>query len=176
MGKTASVTADPTGSQWLGPSTQGQYGLVPPPPYVVSLTPGTVTVGGTLSVSSVTPVGGVLAAGTVIQIQGTGFTSATTAQINGVNAEAAQVTGSQTISLTLGGPAELTGKQISVRNPDGSEVDVFPFEAEAPVSLPDTPLDGVLPIMPLQTYTAAAAFLGLPVGCLFEIRTLPRCS
>jgi hypothetical protein len=159
VGKTASVTADPAGSQWLGPSTPtGNGDSVYSPSYSVSVTPGTVTVGGTLSVSSVTPVGGVLPAGTVIQIQGTGFTSATTAQINGVNVALAQVTGSQTISLTLGGPAELTGKQISVRNSDGSEVDVFPFGAEAPVSLPDTPLDGVLPIMPLQTYTAAAAY------------------
>ena len=155
------MTADPSGSQWVGPSTPtGNGDFIYPPPYTVSVNPGTVTVGGTLSVSSITPVGGVLPGGTVIQIQGTGFTSATTAQINGVNVALAQVTGSQTISLTLGGPAELTGKQISVRNPDGSEVDVFPFEPEAPISLPDTPLDGVLPIMPLQTYTPAAAAYG----------------
>jgi hypothetical protein len=117
-----------------------------------------VTVGGTLSVSSITPVGGVLPAGAAIQIQGTGFTSATTAQIDGANVASVQVTGSQTMSLTIGGPTELTGKRMSVRNADGSEVDVFPFAIETPVSSPDTTINGVLPILPLQTYTAAVAY------------------
>ena len=159
VGKITSVSADPSGSQWLGPSTPTGHGdFIYPPAYSVSVSPGTVTIGGTLSISSITPVGGVLPTGTVIQIRGTGFANTTTAQISGASVASVQVTAPQTMSLTLAGPNELTGKQISVRNSDGSEVDVFPFAPQAPVSLPDTPLDGVLPIFPLQTYTLAAAY------------------
>ncbi len=157
-GKITSVTADPSGSPWLGlsmPNPNG--GIILPPPYSVSVSPGTVTIGGTLSISSITPGGGVLPGGTVIQIQGTGFNSATTAQINGASVASVQVAGPQMMSLTLGGPTELTGKRIGVTNPDGSEVDTFAFAPAAPVSSPGTPLDGTIPILPLQEYTAIYA-------------------
>src|SRR5579871_1105076 len=63
-GKTTSITADPSGSAWL--DLLGNA-------YSVSVIPGTITVGGTLSIISITPGGGVLPSGTAIAIQGTGF-------------------------------------------------------------------------------------------------------
>jgi IPT/TIG domain len=153
-GKTASVTADPSGSPWL--DLLGNL-------YSVSVVAGTVTVGGTLSITSITPGGGVLPGGTAIAIEGTGFSSGATAEIDGASVATVQVTGAQTMSLILGGPTELTGKRISITNPDGSEVDAFAFIAAAPVSAPGTEADGVVPILPTETYTdaqvAGAAFI-----------------
>jgi uncharacterized protein (TIGR03437 family) len=151
VGQTASVTADPGGVVWMGP--QGNT-------YAVSVSAGTVTIGGALSIASVTPSGGLLASSTVIEIDGTGFSSATIASIDGVSVASVQVPSLQKMLVALGGPTELTGKRIRVVNPDGSEVDTFPFIPGVPVSAPGEPLDGVLPILPLQTYTAAVFGIG----------------
>ena len=154
-GKTASITADPSGSPWLD-----LLGNV----YSVSVIPGTVTVGGTLSITSITPGGGVLPSGTAIAIQGTGFSSGATAEIDGATVASVQVTSAQTMSLILGGPTELTGKRIGITNPDGSEVDAFAFVPAAAVSLPGTETP-IVPILPTETYTAAqilgAAFISI---------------
>lgn len=148
-GQTTSVTADASGSPWL--DLLGQA-------YSVSVVAGTVTVGGALSISSITPGGGVLPSGTAIAIQGTGFSSGATAEIDGASVASVQVTGAQTMSLILGGPTELTGKRISITNPDGSEVDAFAFVPQTAVSAPGTLADGALPILPLETYTAATVY------------------
>ena len=150
-GQTASVTADPTRAIWTDPQQNT---------YSVTVTPGSVTIGGTLSTASVTPGGGLLPGGTLIEIDGTGFTSATTAEIDGVSIASMQVASPQKILLTLAGPTELNGKRIRVVNPDGSEVDVFPFIPGVPFSEPGQPLDGVVPILPLQKYTAAVFGIG----------------
>lgn len=145
-GQTASVAASGT-SGWSDPHGNS---------YSVSFSAGTVTIGGALSITSVNPGGGVLPAGATIDIEGTGFGDTTTAQIDGASIASQHVTGSQTISLTLAGPTELTGKRIRVTNPDGSEVNAFAFSPGTPVSAPGQTLDGVIPIFPLQSYTAAA--------------------
>jgi hypothetical protein len=156
VGQTANVTADPTGSPWLGLAVPNNTGGATQPTYSVSVSPGTVTIGGAVSITSITPGGGVLPGGTAVAIQGTGFSSATTAEIDGATVASVQVAGPQMMSLILGGPTELTGKRITVMNPDGSEVDAFAFAPAAPVSAPGIiPLDGSIPILPLQTYTAA---------------------
>ncbi len=155
-GQTATVTADPTGSPWLGLVVPDGTGGTTQPTYSVSVSPGTVTIGGTLSIASITPGGGVLPGGTAITIQGTGFSSANTAEIDGATVGSVQVVGPQMMSLILGGPTELTGKRIRVMNPDGSEVDAFAFAPAVPVSAPGiVPLDGSIPIPAVQTFTAA---------------------
>ena len=149
IGKTTSITVDPSGSPWLD-----LLGNV----YAVSVIPGTVTVGGTLSITGITPGGGILPSGTAIAIRGTGFASGATAEIDGATVASVQVTGPQTMSLILGGPTELTGKRIGITNPDGSEVDAFAFVPAPPASAPGTEADGLLPILPLETYTAAMIY------------------
>jgi hypothetical protein len=44
-------------------------------------------------------------------------------------------------------------------NPDGSEVDAFPFIPGVPARNAGAPLDGAIPILPLQTYTGASFFV-----------------
>jgi uncharacterized protein (TIGR03437 family) len=151
VGQTASVTADPTASYWNDP--QGNA-------YAVSASPGKVTIGGTLSIANVAPGGGLLASGAVIEIDGKGFSSSTTASIDGASVALVQSSSPQKMLLTLGGPTDLTGKRVRVVNPDGSEVDVFPFIPGTPISAPGQAVDGLIPILPLQRYTVAVFGIG----------------
>ena len=149
VGKTAPVTAIPYG--WTDPQLNS---------YTVAVVAGTVTVGGSLSIASVTPGGGLLPSGTSIEIDGTGFNSAATVQIDGASIASAQVSNPGKILVTLGGATELTGKRVRIANPDGSEVDAFSFLPGVPVSSSGTDFDGVVPIMPLPTYTTSTIFVG----------------
>lgn len=152
-GQTASVTAN-NALPWVGPPVPNGSGqLTSPTPFSVTVDPGTVTIGGTLSISNIAPVGGVLPSGTAITIEGTGFTGGTTAEIDGAAVASVQVVGPQMMSVILAGPTELIGKRVRVIHPDGSEIDAFPFVPEPPVSAPGTLADGVIPVLPLQTVT-----------------------
>lgn len=127
-GAVASITVDPTGSAWKDPLGNQ---------YSVTVNPGKVTVGGTLSVASVTPGGGLIPAATVIQITGTGFNSTTTVSIDGVSVSAVQFVSSQEIDVTLGAPTEMTGKHVRVANATGAAVDYYaalPSAADNPPS------------------------------------------
>src|SRR6185295_10397730 len=136
-GSFAAVTIDPS-SQLSGPS--GAYAL--------SLTAGKVTMGGSLSISAVTPSAGLLPAGSVIRVNGTGFLNTTSVAIEGVVAGPAQFAGPQSLSLTLGAPAGLGGKRITARNPDGQEVSFYAAVGAAPLGPSQFGgFDGAIPIL-----------------------------
>jgi hypothetical protein len=122
--------------------------------YTVSTTPGSVTIGGSLSVKSLVPGGGLQEAGTLVQINGTGFTPSTTVSIAGVSISNTAFVSPSEIDLTLGGAADLTGKQVVLANPDGSQVEFFPsipsIPAQAPVNF--TMYE---PLLSMQTWTSA---------------------
>ncbi len=115
-GSTTSVTVDVSAS-----SVTGLDGN----PYSLTAVPGTITVGGTLSIQSVTPGGGLLPAGTVVQIAGTGFDASTTAALDGVSVPAVHLANPQQINVTLGATAELTGKHLHLANAAGEQADYF---------------------------------------------------
>jgi Viral BACON domain len=121
--------------------------------YSVTVNPGQFTVGGTLSIESVSPGGGLLPAGTALQISCTGFDSGTTVSIDGVAFSGVQVVSPDQINLTLGAPTEMTGKHVRIGNATGEQVDYYS-------SLPSAPSNSVLPVsglhamVPLRTYTA----------------------
>jgi uncharacterized protein (TIGR03437 family) len=140
-GKTTTVTADPTGAPWNNPAGTA---------YAVTATPATFQVGGTISIQSISPSGGLVPSGTVIAIQGTGFDSATTATMDGVNLPSVQYVSAQQMNVTLGTTTELTGKHLHLANSSGEQIDYF-------AALPSTPGDGsapstVAPIVPLTTF------------------------
>jgi uncharacterized protein (TIGR03437 family) len=158
-GAQATITADASGSPWTGPLVPGAPG------YPVTVTPGTVTIGGTLSVSDVSPVSN-LAAGAVVRINGTGFTSATTVDIAAASVASVQLVGPQEIDVTLAGAADLGGKQIRVRNPGGSQVTFFaapPAQPLPAVGDGGDGFDGAIPLFPTASYPAggSAIFTGL---------------
>ena len=66
-------------------------------------------VGGSLSIQDVVPGGGLVPAGTLVRIDGTGFTPATTLQIDGVSVSSTQFVNSREFNFTLGVPTDLTG-------------------------------------------------------------------
>jgi len=141
-GAQATVTADPTGSPWNGP---------PGTVYAVTVTPGAVTISGSLSVSDVSPVSN-LATGAVVRIRGSGFTSGAAVDIAAVSVASVQTVGPQEIAVTLAGPADLGGKRITVRNPDGSQVEFFGAPPATPLAAIGDALDGALPLFPTASY------------------------
>jgi uncharacterized protein (TIGR03437 family) len=126
-GQTVTITADTnavrSSTLWLDPNGN---------PYDVSVIPGTVTVGGSLSVQSITPGGGNLPAGTVVRLNGTGFTPSTVVLADAVSVGAPSFISPQEIDLTLNAPADLTGKRFVVQNPDGAAVEYYSFLAPSP--------------------------------------------
>ena len=147
-GSSASITASISSQEniWTDPQRNQ---------YTVTVTPGTFTVGGSLSVRALTPSAGVLPEGTVIQLSGTGFDSATVVTIDGVSISTFDFANSGQINLTLGGATEMTGKSVHVSNSAGAQIDYYAAAPSAPIDpLPqNSPLEGVQAIMPLATYT-----------------------
>jgi hypothetical protein len=118
------------------PGTQAQFNLDPSSTWMLGLlgpatlkpmTPATVTVGGTISVTNVVPGGGVLPAGSVVSIQGIGFEAKTQIQLNAIKASSIAVISSNEIQFTLAETTNMTGKKIQVVNPDGSQDTYFSY-------------------------------------------------
>jgi hypothetical protein len=73
VGTASVVTIDASQGSWRDAQNNG---------YAVTAAPGLVTVGGSLSVRSLVPGGGLLPAGALVHINGTGFSPATTVRID----------------------------------------------------------------------------------------------
>jgi hypothetical protein len=120
--------------------------------YTVSVNLGTFTVGGTLSIQSVTPGGGLLPSATVVTVNGTGFDATTTVAIDGVNLGAMQWISAQQLNVTLAGATEMTAKHVHVANPAGASVEYF-AAIPAPVGGSSSALL-LLPQLPSPQYAA----------------------
>jgi uncharacterized protein (TIGR03437 family) len=135
IGATSSINFDPTKYSWQDQSKNT---------YSVSVSPGTFTVGGNLSIQSVTPGGGLLPSGTVVSIDGTGFDATTAVAIDGVSIASTELVSAQQINVTLGGATEMAAKHVHVSNANAS---VDYFSALASEGL-------ILPLLPMLPYTA----------------------
>jgi uncharacterized protein (TIGR03437 family) len=131
--------------------------------YSVTVIPGSVTVGGAaFSVQTVQSGMGVLPAGSIVPILGTGFTASTTATMDGVAISSTKFVSATEIDLTLAAPTELTGKQLRLTG-SGIEVDYFCFDVGSPQQVPTglpfyIVLTGAQPMFPLQASAASEAF------------------
>jgi hypothetical protein len=118
--------------------------------------PATVTVGGTVSITNVTPGGGVLSPGAVFTIHGVGFQPHTQVQLNAIKASSIEVLSPQEIRVTVAETVQLTGKKIQVVNPDGSQDVYFSYMRGIPLGASAQPLlAAALPIFSAQSYTQA---------------------
>ena len=124
--------------------------------YTVTVNGGAATVGGSLSVASVTPGGGLLPAGSVLRIAGTGFDSTTTVAIDGAAVASVRFINSQQLEATLGGSTELTGKHFRLANTNGQAVDYFSALPSAPSTPPAgfTGPSGIHPLLPLNVFAS----------------------
>jgi len=142
-GATSALTIDPNGTVFnscqilqCGPPWQDPAGNT----YSVTVLPGAFRVGGSISVQSVSPAGGLVPAGAAVQINGMGFDSSTVAQMEGVGIASTQFVSPQQISLVLGGDTELTGKRVRLTNSAGEQLDHFPSLPSLATQV--VPLDG----------------------------------
>ncbi len=145
-------------------------------PYPTEATPGSVTVGGSLSVGNVVPGGGLVAANHPILIQGTGFRPDTQVAVELPVAPTVSVVDSGTIRLAFPTAVNLEGTRVRVKNKDGSLATYFsylratavnpstnPLVASAyPVFSPAVFKDG-LAVPPATSLTRTGAFTGFAV-------------
>lgn len=81
-------------------------------------------------------------AGTVVRINGTGFSKDTSVEVNQVSISSTQYIGPQEIDVTLSAPTELTGKKFILPNPNGSTLEHFSYLAGAGYLFPPIALSG----------------------------------
>jgi hypothetical protein len=148
-GTVSTITIDPSLSPWTDQNNN---------PYTVAATSGSVTVGGILSVQNLTPGGGLLAEGTRVEINGTGFSTGTAVSIAGVSISNTTFVSPNEIEMALGGAADLTGKRVILANSDGSQVQYFSSVPSVPsqASVNSTLYE---PLLSMQTWTSATTSL-----------------
>jgi hypothetical protein len=124
-------------------------------PYSVQVTPGTLTVGGTMNITSVTPVGVQVPAGSKIAIWGTGFTSSARVDLEGANVVTTKFISSNEIDITLDQTLLLDGVRVRVRT-DTQRVEYYPYLRTAEVgSSSNSMITATDPLFSRVTYTSA---------------------
>ena len=127
----------------------------------VQLQPGSVTVGGSVSITDVIPGGGQLPAGATFSILGVGFSPSTQTYLQGVSASSIHYVNPNRIDVTLRDPAVLDGALIQVVNPDNSSDSYFSYMRGVPVGQSSNPLLAkTVPVF--STNTGTEATLALP--------------
>jgi hypothetical protein len=120
------------------------------------ISPATITVGGSISITDVVPGGGLQPAGTVVDIRGIGFQPGTQVQLSNIKTSSVTVTGPQDIQIVLAEPTQMTGKKIQVTNPDGSQDTYFSYMRGTPLGASNEPLlASALPIFSSITHSQA---------------------
>ena len=140
----------------------------------VTVGSGSVTVQGTLSVGKIPAGMGVVPAGTVVPVTGTGFTSSTTVSIDGVVLSSAEFISSTEIDATIGGPTGLVGKVARVTD-SGVEFDYFCFQPNDPVNFPESTGYGpeaanTQALFPLSAELGAVTYTDEDFGGVAEIQ------
>jgi uncharacterized protein (TIGR03437 family) len=146
-GTSQQVKINPDGSFWANLLGQNYSGTVKP---------GTITIGGSLSVSNVVPGAGLLPAGFVVKLLGSGFDSSTQVVVDEVLLSTVFVNSGE-IDLKLAQQTDMQGERIRVRNKD-SQVTYFSY-------LRATPLPGSSG-RPLLAATTPIFANPLPLGFL----------
>lgn len=147
------------------PGTQTQFALSPASSWVLGslgtatakpMPPATIKVGGSISITNVTPGGGTLPAGSMVTIHGIGFQPKTQVQLNAIKFSSIQIVSGEEIQFTLAQATNMSGQKIQVVNPDGSQDTYFSYMRGIPLGQSNQPLlTGAVPIFSSMTYSAA---------------------
>ncbi|HSP69363.1 MAG TPA: hypothetical protein VLN48_16670, partial [Bryobacteraceae bacterium] len=141
----------------------------------VSVLPGSLTVGGKLSIEKVVPGGSYLPAGTEIRVLGAGFSALTGLRVEGVAITQTNWISPQEMRFNLLAPAELTSKRIVVQDPESGET-VF-FSSLRPTEIQgQANSSGRTPLLsfPLQSWSGTITGGAPPRGYLVAIRNSNR--
>jgi hypothetical protein len=114
-GQTANLTLNPK-SVWL--DSNGN-------PYPTLVTQGTLTVGGTLSISNIVPGGGVAPVGSTVRVLGMGFQPDSKVDINGALISSTQFVSSQEMDVVLAADTPMDGRRVRLLNPSSKEMAVY---------------------------------------------------
>ena len=122
------------GQSWplsLGTSSfwQGALGS----PIAVELKPGSVTVGGSVSITNVIPGGGILPVGGTFRILGMGFSTGTKVQLGTLKADQVIYVSPNEIRVVVKTGGVMDGLKINVQNPDKSSDTYYSYLRGAPV-------------------------------------------
>jgi hypothetical protein len=159
-GKTAPLVLDPSLSRWVDPSGQD---------YPVLLTNGLVTVGGTLSISSILPGGGVVPAGTKIRILGMGFQPDSKVQVNEAILATSTYVSANEIDVTLTTNVNMTSRRIRVVNPTTNErVEYFSYQRTTRMGKSQHPLIAATEALFAQSTWTLAYFKPVLSGSQFS--------
>jgi hypothetical protein len=123
-------------------------------PTPVQLLPGSITVGGSISITNVVPGGGYLPAGASFTIFGVGFSPSTRVQLTGVTASSITYVSPTQIRVTLQNAAALDGALIQVFNPDNSSDNYYSYMRGVPVGQSSNTLVAhTVPVFSISTST-----------------------
>ena len=139
----------------------------------VTVASGSVTISGALSVQKIYAGMGVVAAGTVVPVYGSGFTAATSVAMDGVEISSTKFVSAGEVDVTLGGATELVGKLARVTD-GGVEFDYFCFQPSDPVNFPESTRFGeavatVQPMFPLFAGTGLSGSIS-EIGGVVEVQ------
>jgi hypothetical protein len=145
-GQSSRLGLDPNVSNWSDPNSQK---------YPVELASGGVTVGGTLSVSGVTPSSGLIPAGTKLAIKGMGFASNVRVDVGDVKVKTTTFVNSSEVDVTLATDYDITGQRIRVINKSTNhKVLFYPYQQTTPVGVSTHALIAAsYPMFSRTTYT-----------------------
>lgn len=140
------VALDPTASFWqdlLGPVT-------------VSLVPGSITVGGSVSITNVVPGGGTIPPGGSFSIFGMGFSSRTKISVRGLTASSIQYVSPTQFQVTVKDGGVLDGALIQALNPDNSTDNYYSYMRGVRMGVSAQPLLAeTVPVFSILTATEA---------------------
>jgi hypothetical protein len=118
VGTRSVLALDPKASLWIDPSGQT---------YPEQVKNGNFEVGGSMSISGVYPGAGVIPAGTPFTVLGKGFRPGALVEVDDVTVATTNVVDSTRIDVTLAADAEMYGRRVRVRNPDGFRAAYYPY-------------------------------------------------
>jgi hypothetical protein len=118
VGQVEDLNLDPDASLWLDPNGKQ---------YPVELKSGKMTVGGSLSISDVTPGSGTATPTTVISIKGTGFEPNSKVDFGEGKVETQEFINSNLIKVTLRDSIKIRGQRIRVENSGNEKATYFPY-------------------------------------------------
>jgi hypothetical protein len=124
-GQTAALKLDPTFSTWTDASSNN---------YPVNLKSGVLTVGGTFSVSNISPGSGVVPAGVPIAISGIGFRKNLAVKVKDARIASSTFVSSSLIRITLTASINMENRRVQVQDPGTNETAVY-FSYQRPTSV-----------------------------------------